>query len=328
MTTPPVQGSTYVCRYCRQASDVLVHSCPSCGAPTDVRAAVSRSGWLKQPPIKDMARIQFGQSQVQIEGRQVPIAQFKLAGQEWIYFGHHTLLWTDPAVRLQAMSMRGGWKRVMAGLPIVMAQASGPGQLGLSDSGAGEIVALPLRAGQSMVVREHRFLCATGSVAYDWQQSPIWYVTGQGNDEETHHPLGLYEDRFVARDVPGLVLLHSPGNTFVRDLAPGEPILMKPTAMLYRDVTVTAHLHLEYPQSGFAARALGDLVRGGALDIAGGLAGGMLGRRIGPSLSGFSNRNIWLRLVGPGRVAMQSVFERDEASEYIRRSSPATEQRW
>jgi uncharacterized protein (AIM24 family) len=325
MTTPQAPTSTYICRYCRQPSDVLVHSCPHCGAPTDVRAVISRSGWVKQPPIKDMARIQFGQSQLQIEGHQVPIADFKLAGPEWIYFGHHTLVWCDPSVKLQPMSMRGGWKRMMSGLPIVMAQASGPGQIGLADSGAGEIVALPLQPGQAIIAREHRFLCATGNVAYDWQASSIWYVTGEGNDQETQHPLGLYEDRFAAKDGPGLVLLHSPGNTFIRDLAAGETILMKPTAMLYRDVSVTAHLHLEYPHTSLATQALGGLL-GMAGSAVGELAGGALARRIGRS--SWSNRNVWLRLVGPGRVAMQSVFEREESSNYIRSSSPATQQHW
>jgi hypothetical protein len=148
-----------------------------CGAPIDVRAVVSKSGWQKQPPIKDMARIQFGQSHVQIEGTQVPTADFTLVGDEWVYFGHHNLLWMDPSTRLQAMSMRGAWKRVMAGMPVIMAQAAGPGHLALADNHAGEIVALPLQANQQIWVREHRFLAATGNIAYNWESSPIWYNT-------------------------------------------------------------------------------------------------------------------------------------------------------
>ena len=52
-------------------------------------------GWEQLPPIKDMARIQFGQSRVQIEGTQVPVADFNLGGQEWISLSHHVLLWAD-----------------------------------------------------------------------------------------------------------------------------------------------------------------------------------------------------------------------------------------
>ena len=305
----------YTCRYCRQPSDASAASCPRCGAPIDLRAVVTRSGWTKQPPIKDMARIQFGASHVQIEGQQVPTADFTLVGDDWIYFSHHTLLWLDPDARVQSMGMAGGWKRVMAGLPIVMVQAAGPadgpraggssGHVGLADNHAGEIVALPMQHGQGIIVREHRFLAATGSIGYDWQQSPIWYVTGSGDDRETHYPLGIYEDRFTSHEAPGLLLLHAPGNVFVRDLAPNETMLMRPGAMLYRDLSVTAHLHIEYPNGS----------QGGG----GGLFGGF---------SSFSNRNLWLRLIGPGRVAMQSVYEREESSQYIRSSSPATEQHW
>jgi uncharacterized protein (AIM24 family) len=272
-----------------------------CGAPIDVRAVVSKSGWQKQPPIKDMARIQFGQSHVQIEGTQVPTADFTLVGDEWVYFGHHNLLWMDPSTRLQAMSMRGAWKRVMAGMPVIMAQAAGPGHLALADNHAGEIVALPLQANQQIWVREHRFLAATGNIAYNWESSPIWYNTGSGDDRETHYPLGPIGDRFAAQGSPGLLLLHSPGNTFVRDLAQGETLLIQPGALLYRDVSVTMHLHLEYPHST------------GALSW---------------FSSSYSNRTVWLRLIGPGRVAVQSVYERPEGSEMITGSSPSTQQHW
>src|SRR5262245_56610779 len=120
MTT--TEAHTYTWRYCRLPSDATGTSCPNCGAPVDVTAAVSASGWQEQPPIKDMARIQFGQSSCQIEGTYVPSADFKLADQsgDWIYFSHHHVLWTEPTVQMQPMSMAGGWNRVRAGLPLVM----------------------------------------------------------------------------------------------------------------------------------------------------------------------------------------------------------------
>ena len=89
------RAATYVCRFCRQPSDPTAPSCPRCGAPFDVRRWCRRSGWEQQPPIKDMARIQFGQSHLQIEGTQVPVADFALAEGDWIYFSHHVLLWAD-----------------------------------------------------------------------------------------------------------------------------------------------------------------------------------------------------------------------------------------
>lgn len=301
--------SAYVCRYCRFPSDLSaepdqaghqVDSCPNCGAPIDVRDEVSDSGWQEQPPIRDMARIQFGQSTCQIEGTYVPTADFNLRGQEWIYFSHHTLLWTEPNVQLQAMPMRGGWQRVRAGLPLVMMQASAPGHVALSDDAPGEIVALPLQPGQAVWVREHRFLAATNDVAYDWQQSGIWFVTGTGDDRETHYPLGYNVDVFQAQAAPGLLLLHSPGNTFIRDLQAGETICIQPTALLYKDPSVGMALHLEYPNQGGVVW----------------------------SFSRYNYRQVWLRVWGPGRVAVQSVFERPETSEMITGSSPATVTRW
>jgi len=291
--------STYVCRYCRQHSDPAASSCPRCGAPIDVRDMVSRSGWEQQPAIRDMARIQFGQSHLQIEGSQVPVADFALAGDEWIYFSHHVLLWADATARLSNSSLAGGWNRMLAGMPLIMMEARGPGHVALSDNHAGDVIALPLESGQEMWVREHRFLAATGNINYQWEQSTVWFVTGSGNERETHYPLGMYGDRFVAAGSAGLLLLHSPGDTFVRDLGPGETILVQPSALVYRDLNVQTHLHIEYPRAQpFQWR------------------------------TSFSMRNVWLRLIGPGRVAVQSVFTRPENAEPITGYSYATRQSW
>ncbi len=84
MTAP-----AFHCRYCRQLSDPTATACPRCGAPIDVRAHISASGWQKQPATRDMARIQFGQSRLQIEGTYVPVADFALTGDDYIYFSHH-----------------------------------------------------------------------------------------------------------------------------------------------------------------------------------------------------------------------------------------------
>jgi uncharacterized protein (AIM24 family) len=292
--------SPYTCRYCRLPSDASGIACPNCGAPVDVKAVVSQSGWLKQPPIADMARIQFGQSRVQIEGSQVPVADFALGGQDWIYFSHHMLLWADSGAHLQAMKMKGGWNRMLAGIPLYMLQGGGPGHIALSDNHAGDMIALPLQHGQAMWVREHRLVAATGNIGFDYNQSDVWYTTQDGDEEEWHWPMGQFNDIFYAQQGPGLVLLHSPGNTFIRDLRPGETILLQGSAMLYRDPSVTVHLHTEYPHS--------------------------------PGLTGWrrswEHRTIWVRAVGPGRVAVQSIFERPEGSDSIKRASYRTVARW
>jgi uncharacterized protein (AIM24 family) len=289
----------YICRFCRQPSDAKAAACPLCGAPLDARAVVSRSGWEQVPPIKDMARIQFGRSRLQIEGNQVPVADFALAEGESIYFSHHVLLWSDATARLTNSRFADGWNRVMAGLPLVMLEAWGPGHVALSENHAGDVIALPLQPGQQIWTREHRFLTASGTLRYAWQQSQVWFRTSRGNDAELHYPLGRFEDVFVAEQGPGLLLLHAPGDTFMRDLAPGQSILIQPSALLYRDASVQLHLHVEYP------------------------------RRQGLSTwRPYDLRNVWLRLVGPGRVAVQSIFARPENAEPITSSSYATQQRW
>jgi uncharacterized protein (AIM24 family) len=293
--------TNYVCRFCRQPSDPSGVSCPNCGAPIDVKEVRSESGWQEQPAIKDMARIQFGQSSAQIEGTQVPVVDFKLTPPNSIYFSHHTLLWAEPSVSLGTMPMAGGWNRTLAGLPLVMMQASGSGHVALSDDHPGEVIAVPMQAGQAMHVREHRFLTATDAVQYTWTPSNIWFNTGTGDDRKTHYPLGMNLDVFHAPSAPGLLLLHSPGNSFIRDLAPGEHICIQPTALLYKDLSVQMSLHLEYPNTAGASFFT----------------------------SSYSLRTVWLRLIGPGRVAMQSVFERPEGSEPITGSSGGTtHQRW
>jgi uncharacterized protein (AIM24 family) len=294
------QGN-YVCPYCRLASDGQDRTCSHCGAPTDVRVLRSDSGWEKQPAIADMARIHFGRSTCQIEGKYVPTADFNLMGPEWIFFSHHCLLWSDPGTRLSAMPMAGGWNRVRAGLPLVMMQAGGPGHVALSEDAPGEIVAIPLQPGQATVVREHRFLSATGTVSYTWQQSGVWFTTGSGDDTEYHYPLGMFLDTFQAGSEPGLLLLHAPGNAFIRDLGPRDTICIQPSALLYKDPGVGMQLHLEYPNQG-------------------GVSWGWT--------SSYSYRQVWLRMWGPGRVAVQSVFEQAEGSEAITNHSPASSMRW
>ena len=146
MSMPTAAGG-YTCPYCRMASEGTDRTCPHCGAPVDVRLRVSDSGWIEQPPIRDMARIRFSRSTCQISGAYVPVAEMGLHDDDWVYFTHHVLLHADPRVRMDNMPMRGGWKRMRAGMPLVMMTARGPGHIAFSADEPGETLALPLRAG-------------------------------------------------------------------------------------------------------------------------------------------------------------------------------------
>jgi uncharacterized protein (AIM24 family) len=206
----------------------------------------------------------------------------------------------DTQVKVGAMSLKGAWKRMLAGLPLIMTQAQGPGHIAFSRDKPGELIALPIQPGQAVDVKEHLFLVATGHVAYDWFQTNIWFTTKNGDDTETHYPLGMFMDRFSAPQAPGLLLLHAGGNAFVRTLAAGQTILVKPTALLFKDPTVQMQLHFEYP---------------GAASW-------------NPWMS-WSHRHLWLRLHGPGRVAVQSAYEPlEDNGRSITRHSGATQRQW
>jgi uncharacterized protein (AIM24 family) len=295
----PEGTSHYTCPYCRMDSDGTANSCSSCGAPVDIRLKVSNSGWAKQPPIKDMARIRFNRSTCQISGTFVPVAEINLDGQDSVYFSHHVLLHTDEQVKLETMKMGGGWNRVLAGMPLIMMTASGPGHIAFSADHPGETLAIPLKQGQAVDVVEHRFLLATSNVNYQWERAGVWFTTQDGDEHEWHYPLGQMMDRFTAHDAHGLLLLHGPGNTFIRDLQPGQSILVQPNGLIYKDTTVRMHLHFEYPRGQYWF-----------------------------SSARWQAKSMWLRLQGPGRVAIQSVFEPPEMVGAVVNSSPATTHYW
>jgi uncharacterized protein (AIM24 family) len=291
--------SGYTCPYCRLASDGTAQSCPHCGAPVDIRLKVSNSGWIKQPAIKDMARIRFNRSTCQISGTFVPVAEMALHDQDWVYFSHHSLLHTDPQIHFETLRMGGGWNRRLAGIPLYMMSARGPGHVAFSADRPGDTLAIPLMPNQSVDVVEHRFLVATGNVTYQWLQSGIWFTTKSGDDTEYHYPLGRYMDRFTAQGSPGLLLLHGRGNTFIRDLRPGETMLAQPGGLTWKDPSVRMHLHFEYPRGQYWF-----------------------------SSSRWQAKSIWLALTGPGRIAMQSVFPHPEPVGSVYRSSRSTRHAW
>jgi uncharacterized protein (AIM24 family) len=298
MTRPPGPGA-YVCPYCRLPSDATGVACPRCGAPVDVRLHVSHSGWLEQPPIKDMARLRFNRSTCQISGSYVPVAEINLHPEDWVYFSHHVLLHTDVSVALRSMKMQGGWNRRLAGMPLIMMTAQGPGHIAFSADHPGETLAVPLQPNQSVDVAEHRFLLATGNVGYQWLKTGVWFTTRSGDDTEWHYPVGQLIDRFTAQGMPGLLLLHAPGNVFVRDLRPGERMLLQPSALIWKDPTVAMSLHFEYPRGAYWF-----------------------------SSARWQAKSVWLTLHGPGRIAIQSIFKRPETVGRVYRNSSATTQVW
>ena len=203
-----------------------------------------------------------------------------------------SLLWTDPQVQLANMSMKGAWKRMLAGLPLVMMEARGPGHIALSDNHAGRdrraaAAARPGDRGARAPVpgrdrqRQLRLVPDRTSGtpparATTARRTTRWASTATSSPR---------------RRRPGCCCSTRRATRSSATCAPGETLLVQPSSLLYRDVSVRMQLHLEYP------------------------------RNLGLAFwrSSWSYRTIWLRLFGPGRVAVQSVYEPAEESEAIHR---------
>ncbi|HZL37631.1 MAG TPA: AIM24 family protein [Tepidisphaeraceae bacterium] len=227
-----------ICQWCQSQNLPGAATCRTCGAPLDVRNSVSDSGWAAAPRLRDMTEFQFSQSTCQVEGEIVPVADVTLGAGDAVYFEHHVLLWKDPTVPLSAMSLQGGLKRMLAGMPFAVTQAHGPGHVAFSRDATGELVVLPLHAGMELDVREHAFLLATHSIQYSFIRIKGLFNILFGGE-------GMYMDRFVTAGESGLLLLHGYGNVFQRTLKPGESILVEPGGFLYKDASVTMNVEMQ-----------------------------------------------------------------------------------
>lgn len=167
---------------------------------------------------------------VRVEGHLVPIVELELDAHHAVYFEHHTILAKDPKLSIGIHPVRGAVRRLLAGLPVLLTEATGPGHLSLSRDGVGEVVVLDLN-GEAVDVLEHRFLAASSSVEYGVQRvRGVKNLLGSGT--------GFFMDRFRGR---GLLLLHGYGDVLERTLADGESVDVDPMAWLYKD----AHVHMD-----------------------------------------------------------------------------------
>jgi uncharacterized protein (AIM24 family) len=219
------------CQWCKAQNDPQRTSCATCGAPLDKRNLVSDSGWSEAPRLRDMTEFQFSNSTCQVEGEIVPVAELALAPGDAVFFEHHVMLWKEPMVPMSAMNTGGGMKRTLGGMPHILSIAQGPGRIAFSRDAAGELVVLPLHPGMELDVREHAFLIGTHSLNYS-------FVRIKGLTNLLHGGSGMYMDRFITQDYPGLLLLHGYGNVFQKALQPGEKILIEPGGFLYKDSSV------------------------------------------------------------------------------------------
>ena len=215
----------------------------TCGAPLDVRDKVSDSGWRESPRLRDMTEFKFSASTCQVEGELVPVAEIALAPQDGVYFEHHVLLWKDESVPLSSLKTSGP-RRTLGGMPHIVTVANGPGRIAFSRDAPGELVVLPLHPGMELDVREHAFLLASHSISYS-------FVRIKGLANMLHGGNGMFMDRFVTSNQPGLLMLHGNGNVMERTLRQGEKILVEPGGFLYKDSTVTMQAQQMALKTGF-----------------------------------------------------------------------------
>ncbi|MGH7590625.1 MAG: AIM24 family protein [Gemmatimonadales bacterium] len=208
----------------------------------------------------------FGGVTYHLEGELVPVLHIEL-DKVGVYFEHHVLLWKHPAVVIGIKSLAGAFKRILSGMPVFMTEATGRGHIAFSRDGAGHVVPMHLKAGQTLEVREHQFLAATAGIDYAFQR-----VKGVAN--LLMGGTGFFIDTFHAARGEGIVWLHGFGNVFELTLAGGESIDVEPGAWVYKDPTVKMETQFQKLSTGLFASA-GQLV--------------------------------WNRFTGPGRLGIQSM---------------------
>ncbi|HEX5412051.1 MAG TPA: AIM24 family protein [Terriglobia bacterium] len=180
-----------------------------------------------------------------VQGELVPVLSVELSAMP-IYFEHHVLLWKDTQVEIGVKTISGAFKRMVAGMPILMTEARGPGRIAFSRDGAGHVFGLHLSQGQSVDVREHQFLAATESLDYGFTR-----VKGASNI--LFGGTGFFIDKFACRQSEGIVWLHGYGNVFEIDLKAGEQIDLEPGGWIYKDPTVQMQTQFQKLSTGFFA---------------------------------------------------------------------------
>ena len=202
-----------------------------------------------------------------VEGELVPVLHLELSAMP-VYFEHHILLWKDPSVQIGIKKLSGAFKRVISGMPVVMVQAGGPGQIGFSRDGAGHVFGMHLQRGQSLDVREHQWLAATDSLDFTFTR-----VKGFAN--VMFSGTGLFIDTFTCMANEGILWLHGYGNVFEIVLAPGQQIDIEPGGWIYKDPTVRMETVVQGLSTGIFASAA---------------------------------NLVFNRFTGPGRVGVQSMY--------------------
>ncbi|HEX7472434.1 MAG TPA: AIM24 family protein [Candidatus Limnocylindrales bacterium] len=226
---------------------------------------------MPQPPMILPTHVEDGAGPgliYRIDGELVPVLHIRVDGSMPVYFEHHVILWKDPGMAIGMHPLKGGFKRLVAGMPIFMTETQSAGEVAFSRDDPGHVLPLHLQPGHAILVREHQFLAATANVDYTFNR-----VKGVSN--MLFGGTGFFIDRFDAVGGEGIVWLHGYGNVFEKMLEPGEAIDIESGGWIYRDDGV-------------------------------GMQQTVYGLKTG--IFGGSGNLIFNRFTGPGRVGIQSAY--------------------
>lgn len=262
----------WTCPRCQSVNADNAAVCQRCGTPHT--PSPPRPAGLHDPQLLATNRnYEGGFAPYRIEGELVPVLKISLT-QVPVYFEHYVLLWKSPAVNINLKQLKGAGKRILAGMPILMTQATGQGEIAFSRDDAGHIFPIHLQPGQEIDVREHQFLAATDNVDYTFSR-----VKGISN--LLFGGTGFFIDKFVCLGGEGIVWIHGYGNVFEITLAPGESLDVEPGGWIYKDPSVAMQTIAQPLATGFFASA-----------------------------SSFA----FNRFTGPGRLGIQSMYVHMESA--------------
>lgn len=181
-----------------------------------------------------------------LDGELVPTLTVELMSGQKIFFEHHILLWKHPEVKISLRSMKGAFKRMIAGMQVFITEAEGPGQIAFSRDGAGHVFGIHMRQGEGLHIREHQFLAATENIEYTFER-----IKGVSNI--LFGGTGFFIDKFYCEKGEGILWLHGYGNVFEKVLAPGEQIDVEPGGWLYKDPSVRMETNIQTFSTGLFA---------------------------------------------------------------------------
>ncbi|MBV8971692.1 MAG: TIGR00266 family protein [Sphingomonadaceae bacterium] len=174
-----------------------------------------------------------------ISGTTMQTVEIELARGERLFSQTATMAWMTDGIRMDTHTGGGlfaGLKRAVSGGGLFITEflADGDGMVAFAPRFPGQIVALQLVTGQSVLCRKETFLCAESSVTLDiafQQRLGAGFFAGEG---------------FIMQRVtgPGMVFLDLSGEVVEKTLSPGERLYVHAGHVGMQEPTVDIDIQL------------------------------------------------------------------------------------